>query len=148
MYKYFHVNKCYVQTYLHTIFTVPYLLVTSENLVIYLLTLHRGLQNIPCQFNFQFLLLILQYWKWNCFDVVAKEKISEKNTFISAIQLYEKEEFLSMNHYFSFANCLLFISFFVVLFKPDQTEMDGHYICSSGKRQLWKQGFLTVTMSK
>ena len=26
-----------------------------------LLTLHRGLQNMPCQFNFQFFLLILQY---------------------------------------------------------------------------------------
>ena len=27
----------------------------------------------------------------------------------------------------------------VVLFNPDQLKMDGHYICSSGKGQLWKQ---------
>ena len=147
--------------YILLMFTMPYLFVTSENLVTYFILyieackicLVNSIFNSSCWFY-------NMYWKWNCFDVVAKEKKCLRKTL-----LYQ--QFRSMNkrnssvwtivcnHYFSFsifhfsfANCLFFISCFVVLSNPDQTGMDEHYICSSGKRQLWKQGFLTVTMSK
>ena len=146
--------------YVLLMFTMPYLFVTSENLVTYY-TLHRGLQNMPCQFNFQFLLLILQYvlkmkLLWCCCE---EKKCLRKTLLYQQFRSMNKRNSsvwtIVCNHYFSFsifhfsfANCLFFISCFVVLSNPDQTGMDEHYICSSGKRQLWKQGFLTVTMSK
>ena len=125
--------QTFTYIYILLMFTMPYLFVTSENLVTYFILyieackicLVNSIFNSSCWFY-------NMYWKWNCFDVVAKEKKCLRKTL-----LYQ--QFRSMNkrnssvwtvvynHYFSFFISHLQIVYFssaVLWFYLIQTKQE------------------------